>query len=175
MSWIQMSEAVRRLARTGHRTEPNVRAFLSNLFRNGLVRWRGSPLGVELHRGDLALVHLEHRRVSREFATTMRAVRAGMSAQAQELTTTPVSRPPPPPPLPLPLPPTQGKKPTGRNLNPQILRSFDNLCADNQITYARGGLRAAAKKLSQQFPDYSLKHIEKLISPMFRQHQSRQR
>jgi hypothetical protein len=174
--WILMQEVVRRLTRSGHRTEPNVRAFLCSLFHNRQVRWRGSRRGVELHRGDLARVHHEHQRVSREFGETMRAVRAGMSAQAiQRLVDGERSQTPVAPARRGNPSDTKGKKPTGRNLNQQILRSFDELCANNEVTYARGGIRAAAKKLSLQSPDYSLKHIEKLISPLFRERQSRQR
>jgi hypothetical protein len=144
MSWIQMSEAVRRLARTGRRTEPNIRAFLSNLFRNGLVRWRGSPRGVELHRGDLARVHLEHRRVSREFGETMCAVRAGMSASARELASLTAHVPSP---SPSPVSPPPLEEPSAASMAPPTLGAIKRFLQQPEIReLTRGDQEQAARQ-----------------------------
>jgi hypothetical protein len=66
-------------------------------------------------------------------------------------------------------PERRGRKPDGRAQWEEIVRGFRRMVDEDQVSYAHGGRRAAARVLLAQFPDYQLKSIEGIIGPEYQQ------
>ena len=60
-----------------------------------------------------------------------------------------------------------GRKKKTATKNPDIVTEFDKLCSDGKVSFEHGGLTAAAKTLHEEFSDYELETIRKIIQPHY--------
>ena len=67
---------------------------------------------------------------------------------------------------------TSGRKPGGRTSDTEILSMFEVMCAEGKVSFEHGGKRDAARAIHERYPNYSLKHVERLITGLYSQHKT---